>query len=166
MIQRGTQATGLGVLKGRFSLDCPHWRPDRHPANVRCSFFRYTNDDLKNHSNQRCKQKIWTREDNHLALDSYFRINPTQRVYRKRMIEIWQECASFQTTSRRHADQVRTIIKKGWFSDLDILEIQQKMNNEQETNTISNTPSINKQEKSKRNEPPTSPRNQTTQSKH
>ena len=50
------------------------------------------------------------------------------------MIEIWQECASFQTTSQRLADQVRTIIKKGWFSDFEILEIHQKINNEQESN--------------------------------
>ena len=52
----------------------------------------------------------------------YFRSNPTQRGYRKRMMEIWQEHSNFQITSRRLADQVRTIIKKGWFSDLEILE--------------------------------------------
>ena len=39
------------------------------------------------------------------------------------MIEIWPECASFQTTSQRLANQVKTIIKKGWFSDAEILEI-------------------------------------------
>ena len=44
------------------------------------------------------------------------------------MIEIWQEYASFQTTSERLADQVRTIINKVWFSDLEILEIHQKIN--------------------------------------
>ena len=42
------------------------------------------------------------------------------------MIEIWKECSKFQTTSQRLADQVRTIIKKGWFSDLELLEIHQK----------------------------------------
>ena len=38
------------------------------------------------------------------------------------MIEIWQECASSQATSQSLADQVRTIMKNGWFSDLEILE--------------------------------------------
>ena len=38
------------------------------------------------------------------------------------MIDIWQECASFQTTSQRLGDQAKTIIKKGWFSELEILE--------------------------------------------
>ena len=61
------------------------------------------------------------------------------------MIEIWQECASFQTTSQRLSDQVRTIIKKGWFSDREILEIHQKINNEQDSNTVLDTSNINKQ---------------------
>ena len=72
------------------------------------------------------------------------------------MIEIWQECASFQTTSQRFSDQVRTIIKKAWFSDLEILEIHRKTNNEQDTNAVSDTPRFDKQEQSNRNEPPTS----------
>ena len=42
------------------------------------------------------------------------------------MLEIWQECTSFQTKSQRLADQVWTIIKKSWFSDPEILEIQRK----------------------------------------
>ena len=41
------------------------------------------------------------------------------------MIEIWQECASFQTLSWRLAEQVRKILMKGWLSDLEILEIHQ-----------------------------------------
>ena len=44
------------------------------------------------------------------------------------MIEIWQECASFLATNQKLAYQVRTIMKKGWFSDLEIIEIHQKMN--------------------------------------
>ena len=89
-------------------------------------FFRYTNDDVRNHNNQRPKRKTWTREENQHALKCYFRSNPSQRGYRKRMIEIYQECAKFQTTSQRLTDQVRTIIKKGWFSDLEILKIHKK----------------------------------------
>ena len=58
------------------------------------------------------------------------------------MIDIWQECARFKTTSQRLSDQVRTIIKKDWFSDLEIPEKRQKMNKEtrQDTKTITNTP--------------------------
>ena len=52
----------------------------------------------------------------------------SQRAYWKRMKNIWEECVRFQTTSQRLTDQVRTIIKKSWFSDLEILEIHQKVN--------------------------------------
>ena len=66
------------------------------------------------------------------------------------MIEIWQEYSNFQTTSQR------TIIKKGWFSDLEILEIHQKINNQQSNNTVPDTSNINKQNLPNRNEPPAS----------
>ena len=94
--------------------------------------------------------------DNQLALHSYFRSIPTKRRYMKRMIEIWQECSNFQTTSQRLADQVRTIIKKYRFSDLEIIDIHQKINNQQGNNTVPNTSNINKQKQLNWNEPPTS----------
>ena len=153
--QRGSQATGLGAIFGRCSPHSQHRRPERHPENVGCSFFRYTNDDLRNHTNQRRKHKTWTREDNQLALHCNFISNPTLTGYRKRIIEIWQECTSFQT-NQRLADQVRTLIKKGWFSDLEILEIRQKTNNGQDSKRTSDTPSNDKQEQSNRNELPIS----------
>ena len=53
----------------------------------------------------------------------------------------------------RLADQVRTIIKKGWFSDLEILEIHQKTL--KQDNTIPNTSSGANQKQHIRNELPT-----------
>ena len=72
------------------------------------------------------------------------------------MIENYQECFNFQTTSQRLPDQVRTLIKKDRFSDLEIIEIHQKINNQQGNNTLRNTSNINKQKQPNRNEPPTS----------
>ena len=60
-------------------------------------------------------------------------------------MEIWRELSNFQTISQRLADQVRTIIKKGWFSDLEIIEIHQKINNQCSNNTLPGTSNINKQ---------------------
>ena len=74
---RGTKATGLGVMIGRCSPDSQHGRPNRHPTNVGCSFFRYKTDDVKNHNDKRSKRKTLTREDNQLALQIYFRSNPS-----------------------------------------------------------------------------------------
>ena len=47
------------------------------------------------------------------------------------MVEIWLECASFNRTSQRLADQTRTILKKDCSSDLEILEIYQQINREE-----------------------------------
>ena len=49
------------------------------------------------------------------------------------------------------------------FSDLEILEINQKINYEQDSNTTSDTPRINKQKQSKRNELKTSENRNSTQ---
>ena len=82
------------------------------------------------------------------------------------MIEIWQECASFQTTSQRLAVQIRTIIKKDCFSDVEMLEIHHKINNEQDSNTVADTSGINKAKQPNRNEPLTSEKGNTTQPKN
>ena len=55
------------------------------------------------------------------------------------MVDIWHEYASFQITGQRLADQLRNIIKKDSFSDLEILEKHQKINNEQDSNTVQST---------------------------
>ena len=136
---------------GRCSSDSQHGRPDSHPANDGCSFFRYSNDDLR------------SQKDNQLALRCYFRSNPTLRGYWKRTIEIWQECASFRTTSQSLTGQVRIIVKKGWFFDLEILKIHQKINNEQDNNSVPDTSTIYKQKQPNRNEPPTSENGNATQ---
>ena len=149
MTQRGTQATDLGVMVGKCSPD------SRHPGNVGSSFFRYPNGDIRNLNNQTRKRKTWTREDNQLAVQYYFRSNPSPVGYRKIMIEILPECASFQT-NQRLAEDVKTIIKKFWFSDFEILEINQKINNEQDNTTIPDTSRIIKHEQPNGKEPPTS----------
>ena len=62
-------------------------------------------------------------------------------------------------------------IKERLVSDLEILEIHDKINNEQDINTLLDTPSINKQKQSNRLRKIETPHNQathnhTTQSKH
>ena len=79
------------------------------------------------------------------------------------MIEIWQECACLQKTNQILSNQVRKIITKGWFSELEILEIDQKINNKQDSKIISDTPIIYKHQLSYKNEPPTSENRNATQ---
>ena len=166
MTQHWTQTTGLGVAIGKCSPKSQHVRPDRRSANVGCPSFRYTSDNLRNYTNQRRKRKTWTMEDNQLALHYYFRSNHSRRGYRKRMIEIWRKCSNFQNTSQTLADQVRTIIKKDWFSDLEIIEIHQKINNLRGSNTVPDISTINKQKQPNQNEPLSSENGKTTQTKN
>ena len=51
------------------------------------------------------------------------RANSAQKGYRKRMIEIWAESIRYNTISQRLVDQARMILKKGWLSDFEILEM-------------------------------------------
>ena len=59
------------------------------------------------------------------------------------MIEIWVDFTRYNTTNQRVADQVRTIIKKGCFSDFEILELLPKNIfreiNQQASNTVTET---------------------------
>ena len=82
LTQCGTQACCPGVMIGMFSHDNQHRRPSIYSAN-----------------DGGYKHKTWTREDNQFALNCYFRSDPTESGYRKRMIEISQEWAIFQTKS-------------------------------------------------------------------
>ena len=79
----------------------------------------------------------------------------------KRLIEIWQECSTFQTTSQRLADQVGTIFKKGCFSNLELLEIHLKTH-KKTYNTVPDTSSGVKQNQSNEQELQTSENENTT----
>ena len=73
--------------------------------------------------------KKWAREDNKNKLHCYFKNNPTQKGGRKWTIGIWAESARFNT-SQKLVRLARIILKKGWFYDLEILEICGNVNNE------------------------------------
>ena len=56
--------------------------------------------------------KKGTREDNKNVIDCYFKNEPIQRGYRKRIMEIWSELAKFNSTSQILAEQARMILKE------------------------------------------------------
>ena len=65
------------------------------------------------------------------------------------MIEIWTDFARFKTTNQRLTDQVRTITKNCWFSDLEIWEIPQQIyrqTHQQTLNTVTETLNTGKPE--------------------
>ena len=86
------------------------------------------------------------------------------------MVEILEQCIRFQTTSL--ADQVKTILKKGWCFDLEISGIHQRIKREsrqQESYSINDALNFGKIEQSHRNTRKVitteTPHTQTTQNK-
>ena len=57
--------------------------------------------------------------------------SPTQGVYRKRTIEIWEETAKFNTGCQRFADQAGMILKWDCFSNFEIMEIYKQASHEE-----------------------------------
>ena len=66
------------------------------------------------------------------------------------MIEIWANSVRF-STSQRLADQARMIIRKGWFSNLEILEIYRQTNSE---DSLTRSETLNTETKKKQNKLP------------
>ena len=78
----------------------------------------------------------------------------TERLQEKGCLRSGKNCSTFQTTNQRLADQVRTITKKGWFSDLELLEIHQKTL-KKNNKAVLDTPSGVKQKQPNEKEPQT-----------
>ena len=79
-------------------------------ANVDCSYFRNTINVQKRMNLGDVKGNIGREKTK--KIDDYFKNNPTQRGYRKRMMKIWTKSSKTNPTSQRLADQARLILKK------------------------------------------------------
>ena len=113
--QHGTRITVLGVIIGRCSLNSQHAESVRLPANVGCSYFRYTNKNQSNNVSERHQKRKWRREDNKKVIDCHFKYNATWRRFRKWMMENWTEWSKFNTS--------QLIFIKVLLPDIDIQEI-------------------------------------------
>ena len=58
------------------------------------------------------------------VMTCYYQSQPGVRGYRQRLHAFWKEKGLFQAGEQRLCDQVRTIQKKGWQSQLILLEIK------------------------------------------
>ena len=119
-----TQIRDSSVMIGRCSFDSQYRRPSCYPANLGSFNFRHTN---KNHNNndiswsKKKKRKKWKREDNkHVIIIIIAKSNPTSKGCRRQRIQLWEESDKFNTANQRLSEQARMILKKGWFSELEI----------------------------------------------
>ena len=110
----GPSTDGEGPSSGRCPVEEQH-RPGRHHATA-----------------EKRTRTRWERNDNLNVMECYFRSNPDQRGYRKRMYEIWQEKGLFSVSEQRLADQANQIIKKGWLTKVELEELQRRLNSQSE----------------------------------
>ena len=78
----GTRTPCEGPSSGRILVAQQH-QPSRYPATAR---------------------KTWSKNDNKLAMMSYFKSEPLKRGYRKRLLEIWKEIGTFDLKEQQLAD--------------------------------------------------------------
>ena len=71
--------------------------------------------------------KTWSKNDNKLAMMSYFKSEPLKRGYRKRMLEIWKEIGTFDLKEQQLANQVRSIRKNSLMSEVEMEELKRKI---------------------------------------
>ena len=89
--------------------------PGRHPTTVRTK---------------------WSKDVNKVVMECFFRSKPFDvegkpiRGYRQRMMREWRERGVFDVTEQRVCDQARMIRKNGWLSQLELENIQRKINSE------------------------------------
>lgn len=108
----GTEANleGEGVMPGRCSTG-EQGGPGRYPATA-ISKRRIT----------------WSKDINRVVIECYIKSKPDEKQgYRKRMHQAWKDKGMFEVTEQRLADQVRQILKKGWFTDIEIEEMKRKI---------------------------------------
>ena len=85
---RGTQMTDLSVMISR----CFFYNNMKHPGVPETS-----------------KREKWSQEDIKNVSHSYLKSNSTQRIFRKRVIEIWLKSDEFNAKNQRLTDQVSMI---------------------------------------------------------
>ena len=102
----GTNSEGLSP--GRCTMAQQHG-PGRHPATAR-----------------RTRRK-WSHEENRVVMECFYKSNPKEIGYRKRMHNLWSEEGMFVITEQRLVDQKSQIIKKKWLSELELEAIKRSI---------------------------------------
>ena len=75
-------------------------------------------------ANQRAK---YSRQDNIKIMECYYISEPSKRGYMKRMGQLWRDRGGMNVTDQRLTDQARAIIKKGWLTNVELLQIEERM---------------------------------------
>ena len=100
------------------SLNSQHGGSTQHPVNDGCPNFRHSKFKTTMHLRD-TNGKKWKREDNINVINFYFKTSLLQKINGK----YDQNLDRMHLIKYKLKTQARMILKKGWFSDLEILEI-------------------------------------------
>ena len=129
MMNHNTEITTNGV-NGRCSQSTtasPGRSPVAHADSDQAGIGRHHNTGPSEEAaNLRMK---FSREDNITVMECYYTSDPSRRGYIKRMAEIWRENGRMALTDQRLADQARVIIRKKYLTDVELMDIERRVNN-------------------------------------
>ena len=95
------------------------------PVSGRCSRQRNIGRD---HANPVIsKRRKWTSQENKIVMECYLLSEPKIRRYRKRILSLWLQKGMFWVSEQRLVDQVNTICRNSWMTELEIEELERKV---------------------------------------
>ena len=74
-----------------------------------------------------CPRHRWTREENKELLLCYYAANPSERGFRVRLLQLWNDRhlgEDRQCTEQQLAGQVNSVLRRNVFSDLELAEFK------------------------------------------
>ena len=99
---------------------------EQGPSSGRCS--RQGNIGRHHANPVISKRRKWTSQENKIVKECYLLNEPKIRGYRKRMLSLWLQKGMFWVSEQRLADQANTIRRNSWMTELEIEELERKLN--------------------------------------
>ena len=107
--------------------------PGRHPATVSSADPEATTAATEATSAGSKVRRKWSTQENLMVMRCYLQCQPERRGYRKRMHEIWRKNGMVEVSEQRLCDQLSTIKRCKWFSDVQIEELKKELVEHQST---------------------------------
>ena len=98
---------------------------EQGPLSSRCS--RQGNNGSHHANPVISKRRKWTSQENKIVMECYLLSEPKIRGYRKRMLSLWLQKGMFWVSEQRLVDQVNTIRRNSWMTELEIEELERKV---------------------------------------
>ena len=99
---------------------------EQGPSSSRCS--QQANIGRHHASPVISKSRKWTSQENKIVMECYLSSEPKIRGYRKQRLSLWLQKGMFWVSEKRLVDQVYTIGRNSWMTELQTDELQEVKN--------------------------------------